>query len=155
MPIPVDVGTTLTVLFSTANDHEADAIREVAIRAGLLQHCRCGWYNPADAERCQSCRTRVLPDTDPTTVPALGLVAVRDYLTKAHGDTEGTAKWFVAACRAGICGGIAFDVADDVIAGAEHYSYDNSWPVIAEEIVAGVEARAAANGAARVAPATT
>lgn len=154
MPISVDTETILGVLLDHANDREEPVIREVAIRAGLLQHCRCGWYNPADAERCETCRTRVLAGTDPITVPALGLVAVRDYLIEAHGDADGTAR-FVAACRAGICGGLTFAVADEVIGGAEHYRYGNSWPVIAEEIVAGVEARAAANGAARVAPATT
>lgn len=150
MPIPADAESTLSVLFDTADDREDPVIRAVAQRAGLLQQCRCGWYNPAGAERCETCRTRVLPSADPQTVPALGLIAVRDYLTEAHDD--GDAR-FVAACRAGICGGLAFDVADDVLAGAQHYSYGNSWPVLAEEIVAGVEARAAAHGASRIAPA--
>ncbi|MGW4527807.1 hypothetical protein [Amycolatopsis sp. NPDC004378] len=152
MPIPADAQSALSVLLEHADQHEDPVIREVALRAGLLQQCRCGWHNPAADDRCKSCRTRLLPAADQQTVPAVGLIAVRDYLTEAHGDADGDAR-FVAACRAGICGGLAFDVADDVLAGAQQYSYGNSWPVIAEEIVAGVEARAAAHGAARISPA--
>lgn len=152
MPTPAaaDAESTLAVLLAEANDHEDPVIRAVAIRAGLLRQCRCDWYNPVGADRCETCRTRVLAETEPRSVQAIGLIAVRDYLTEAHDD--GVAR-FVAACRAGICGGLAFDVADEVIAGAEHYSYGRSWPVIAAEIIADVEARAAGNPP-RPAPAT-
>ncbi|WP_370973941.1 hypothetical protein [Amycolatopsis sp. cg9] len=152
MPDPADAKTTLDVLLSASTAREDTVIRGVALRAGLLRLHGCGWYNPGSAERCENCRTRVLPDTEPETIPALGMVAVRDYLTEAHGDADGPAQ-FVAACRAGICGGLAFNVADDVLAGAQHYGYGRAWPVIAAEIIAGVEARAQADGSPRVAPA--
>ncbi|MFI6029488.1 hypothetical protein [Amycolatopsis magusensis] len=144
MPDPAETELTHTALFSVAKDHEADAIREVAVRAGLLQRCRCGWYNPPGAEQCQDC-TRTLPETAPTSVPALGLVAVRDYLGNEHsnGDLQ-----FIAVCRGGLCGDLAAEVALDLAAAAGAKRQSSS--VIADEIVAGVEARALASGAPRV-----
>lgn len=145
MPIPDDAQTALSALLDKANDHEESVIRGVAIRAGLLQHCRCGWYNHPEAERCDNCRTLVLPTGEPRTIPAVGLIAVRDYLIRVHGagagDADGAAQ-FVAACRTGACGAIALEVADEVFVGADHYTYRHVWKVIAEEIIAGVETHA-------------
>lgn len=43
---------TLSLLFEAATDHEADVIRSVAVRAGLLSRClECGAiYGPEDTE---------------------------------------------------------------------------------------------------------
>lgn len=143
MSVPVDAPTTLNALFGRATEHEGAVIRRVAIRAGLLLLCRCGCSNPAGAERCDNCRTRVLTPTEPRTVEAVGLAAVRAYVGEEYAD--GDAR-FVAACRSGSCGGLAVEVADEVLAGAEHYGYPHAWRVLADEIIADVETRSRACG---------
>lgn len=144
MPIPVNAPTTLDALLDRADEKEHAVIRSVAIRAGLLVPCRCGWSNPGGAERCDNCRTRVLARAERRTVEAVGLTAVRAYLL-AESPVDGDAR-FVAACRTGSCGSPAVVAADRVLAGAEQYGYRTAWMVLAEEIIAEVEIRSRVSG---------
>lgn len=142
MPDHVDEDPdVLCVLLDEADDREDAVIREVAIRAGLLWLCRCGWYNTAGFERCECCRTRHLDSGPPRTPAAVALVAIRDYLIRAHGDQDGNAR-FVDACCNGLCEVPAWAVAEDILAGADHYGYRRAWPILAEEIIDAVNTMA-------------
>jgi hypothetical protein len=41
-------------LLSAASDAQADAIRDAAVKAGMLWRCACGWYNPEEAAQCEA-----------------------------------------------------------------------------------------------------
>ncbi len=52
----------LTVLLNTATEYEAQVVREVAIRAGLMWTCSgCGRHHPADTPICPECATTAGP----------------------------------------------------------------------------------------------
>jgi hypothetical protein len=134
----------LLVLLDEANDREDRVIRDVALRAGLLQQCRCGWYNPAALQRCEVCRTRLIgEDVEPRTPAAIAAHGVLRYLVEAHRDGE---AHFVTACVDGYCGEIPADVAQDVITDAQHFGYRDKHCIVAWEVIAEIEARAAAAG---------
>ncbi|GAA2678923.1 MULTISPECIES: hypothetical protein [Actinosynnema] len=138
MFVPVNAPTTLKVLFEKAAEHEAAVIRRVALLGDLPLLCRCGVFNPSGTERCENYSTRVLATTEPRTVEAVRLAAVGACLDEEHADSDAR---FAAACRSGSCGGMEVEVADEVLAGAEHYRYPHALPVIADEIIADVETR--------------
>lgn len=41
-------------LLSAASDAQAEAVRDAAVKAGMLWRCACGWYNPEEAAHCQA-----------------------------------------------------------------------------------------------------
>jgi hypothetical protein len=41
-------------LLSAASDAQAEAIRDAAVKAGMLWRCACGWYNPEEAAHCEA-----------------------------------------------------------------------------------------------------
>jgi len=74
----------------------------------------------------------------PTTVDAQSTLSAVLAQASPHQDLV----IHTVAIRAGLCGDLAVEAADEVPAGAEHYSNGHASPVIAEEIIADVEARA-------------
>ena len=46
---------TLGKLFDAATDAEADKLAAIAIRAGLLWRCSCGWNNESNETTCGDC----------------------------------------------------------------------------------------------------
>lgn len=148
--------TALHALLQVATDTEDPVIRAVAVRAGLLKLCRCGWYNPADFQRCEDCRARLIgEDFEPRTPHGFAAYGVLRYLHETHPDGEappdGEAR-FVAACLDGFCGEIAADIAHEVVTDAEHFGYRDRHTVLAWEVLAGIDARASdLTGAATVA----
>ncbi|UUV32121.1 hypothetical protein NQK81_01350 [Amycolatopsis roodepoortensis] len=137
-------------LLRAATDREAELVTELAVRAGLLRRCRCGHTNLPDVGRCERCYTRVLPDCLPRTAPAIGLAAIRRYLTQADDDDS-----FVAGCREGRCGENALAAVETVLAGAVSRGYSTRWQVIADEIIALVDERALADGHPELPPTAT
>ncbi|HET6285719.1 MAG TPA: hypothetical protein VFG15_03075 [Amycolatopsis sp.] len=140
----------LVQLLRAATDRESEMINDLAVRAGLFRRCRCGHTNVPDAGRCESCYTRVLPDCLPRTAPAIGLAAIRRYLTQLDDDDS-----FVAGCREGRCGEHALAAVETVLAGAVSRGYSTRWSVIADEIVALVDERALADGNPELPPTAT
>ena len=54
-------------LYDAADDYEASMIEDVAVRAGLVWKCACGWANRPKDRRCDGCKAKrpVEPEMPP------------------------------------------------------------------------------------------